>query len=182
MLKDVKPGKYVGKALDGVFNTSADGSNPRIEVRFEFSVGDKKEKIIHKMFLGDKTGKDGLTQTERAFNTLYGRLGLDENKPFIRLSDGSDYFDHTMLADKQVELVIEDQTDKDGKLSMDKDGHPYKRIAWVNELGGGQLTGMPVAKVLGNVDLKAAAAAARARMGSKKAAPAAAVAEEEIPY
>jgi hypothetical protein len=186
-LKDVKPGQYIAKAIDGVFNNNKEGTAPRIEVRFEFEHGPDnakvKDKIIKKMFLGEKPGKDGLTMTERAFNTLYGILGLDESKPFIRLTDGSDYFDEKMLANKQVQITIELQTDKHGAVVNDKNGDPYREVSWVNELGGGQLSGVSVQQVVGNIDLKAAAAAARARMGAKKppAAPAATFTDDTIP-
>lgn len=152
----MKPGKYRAKALEGTFTESEQKKTPMVAVRFELI--ETKETIWHMMYLTEKT-------KERTFDTLYGTLGMND-APLIQRDNG-EWFDQTHLADKEVELVLEEE-EYEGKKRI--------RVQWVNEIGGGmKFAGVPVTKVLGGMDLRAEAAAARARKGVSAS-------EDQIPF
>lgn len=150
-LKDVKPGKYRAKAVEGQFSTVGSKETPAVGVRFEFMNDSKLESIWHVMYLTNTELKDGSTVFQKTFEVLT-KLGFNDEKDV--LSDGK--FDQSYLSDKEMEIVI---------VLEEKDGKTYHSVQWVNELGGSRLSSVPIQKVLGNLNLKAEMAAARARLG-----------------
>ncbi len=164
--KDIQPGKYKAHALGGVWTQVGKNATPCVSVNFEFeSSPGVKEKIAHQMYLTQTVLKDGSTVMEKTMDTLIGTLGYNESKPLIQDSHGNPVFDYTFLADKEVEIVIELEPDQENPHKM------YPRVRWVNEPNQSRFVGFPVEKVLGNINLKSAAAAARARMGTAQPAP-----------
>lgn len=161
------PGKYKAKAVEGAFGKV--GKNETSAVGIKFLV-DGGEEIWHTMYLTNTKTSNGLTVFEHTMNTLVVTLGFNENKDLLKRTDGSVYFDKSFLADKEVSLTLEEET-YDGKTRV--------KIRWVNELGGGNMAGVSVQSVLGNISLKEAAMAARARMGTKTQAS---VHQEEAPF
>jgi hypothetical protein len=177
-MKDITAGKYVAKAMEGAFGKIGANATPCVGVRFEFERAPGiKENIWHVMYLTDKA-------IEYTMDTLAGTLGYNENKDLIKKPDGNMMFDRSFLTDKEVEIVIEMEPDHKDPNKI------YPRIKWVNELGGGsRFAGLSVTEVFGSINLKAAAAAARARKGQPKAAPVAdtrqaapQATEEDIPF
>lgn len=173
-LKDVQPGSYTARAVGGAWEKSAKKGTPGFTVGFEFDTPTGKERIRHTMYMSDTKLKDGSTVTERMMDTLFGTLGFDESRPPLQLPSGEPYFDETYFAKKEVSIVIEDEIDQADPMKV------YKKVKWINELGS-QMAGLTVSEALGNFDLKSHAAAARARMGVKRTAPAP-VQQDKIPF
>lgn len=154
-LKDVLPGTYRAKAVNGVWTNVGQKQTPAVGVTFEFSHDGKMETIQHVMYLTQTALQDGSTVSEKTFDTL-AVLGYNET---IALENGIITKAH--LADKEVEIVIDYEIDRNDPTKR------YTKVKWVNELGGSRLAGMPVQQVLGNMNLRSEMAAARARKGQK---------------
>lgn len=161
-LKDVKPGSYRAKAVQGAWGESPEKKTPLVGVQFEFQCEGRMETIWHTMYLTQTQLKDGSTVAQKTFETL-AKLGYDESKDLIKDEKGNPWFNKQHLADKEVEIVIEIEKGDDGKS--------YHKVRWVNELGGARVAGLPVAQVLGNMNLKSEMAAARARLGTSAPKP-----------
>ncbi len=151
----IKPGKYKAKATSGAWANVGEKGTPGVGVKFEFDCDGVKSHLWHVLYLTNTLLKDGSTVAEKTFEML-AKLGYDESIPLAQDAQGNPIFDGRHLADKEMEIVVENE---------EYEGKTRAKIKWVNELGGGQLAGLPVEKVLGNVNLKSAMAAARARMG-----------------
>jgi hypothetical protein len=160
-LEEIPNGNYNARAVGGMFDLIGPNKTPAVVIGFEFKVGELPQKIRHTMWLTVKQLEDGSTVAEKTFDTL-ARLGFDNVKPLLTLQDGRQWFDKTYLADKEVEIVIE---------QGEYNGQPQTRVKWVNEIGGAQLGGLPVHQVLPGVNVAAMMAAAKARMGVKKPPP-----------
>lgn len=160
-LKDIKPGKYKARAVEGAWSHVGPKETPAVGIHFEFMHESKMESIWHIMYLTQTALKDGSTVASKTFNTL-AMLGYDETQPLVNDEDGNPRFYSQHLADKEVEIVIEHEPNP-----KDPTKH-YTKVRWVNELGGNQMAGKSVQSVLGNTSLQAEMAAARARVGAKK--------------
>lgn|SRR5574343_1295156 len=165
-IKDVKPGNYRARAVGGQWVEAEGAKKAYVEVGFEFENDGKKEHINHKMYLSEST-------IEKTMDTLIVTLGYDESKTL--LEDGKmKWFDKTFLADKEVEIVLEHE---------EYEKKTYTKVKWVNELGGAKKAGSGIQQALGNANLKELAAAARARMGAKKAPASASTTDgEDVPF
>lgn len=152
-LKEVQPGKYRAKAVEGVWCKVGDKQTPAVSVRFEFENNGKKETIWHVMYLTTTMCGNDLTVAENTFNNL-ARLGYNETAPMVQRADGNPGMGPQHFADKEVELVIDIE-------------EKYHKVRYINELGGTQYAGMAPQQVLGNVDVRSAMAAARARLSVK---------------
>lgn len=163
-LPTIPPGKYVAKAKEGVWCKVGEKETPAVGVRFEFDIAEgKREEHWHIMYLTQTMCTNGLTVFENTMNNL-ATLGYDESKDLIKREDGNMGFDFRHLADKEVQLVIEHEADQKNPQKI------YARVRWINELSGARMTGISFQEVLGNKNLKAEMAAARARMGAPKPA------------
>lgn len=159
-LKDVQPGTYRARAMEGVWCKVGKNNTPAVGVRFKLA--ESKESIWHVLYMTQTMLQSGHTVMEKSMDTLVGILGYNEDKALAKDAQGNLGFDSSYLSDKEVNLVLENET---------FEGKTHLRVKWINELGGNRLVGIPVEQVLGNVNLKAAAAAARARMGAKAPMP-----------
>ena len=175
---DIKAGNYRAKAIGGVWTNVGAKGTPCVAVNFEFeSAPGSKSILTHRMFLTQTPLKDGSLVIEHTMDTLIGTLGYLEDKDLLKDSNGNLSFDQTFLSDKEVEIVVELEADQNDPKKM------YPRVRWVNELSGNRLAGLPIEKVLGNANLKALAAAARARMGISAPAPKSTKTDEmDIPF
>jgi hypothetical protein len=162
-LKDVEPGKYRARAVKGAWSKVGDKKTPAVGVLYQFErEPGQVEEIWHVMYLTTTMCGNGFTVQENTFNTLIGTLGYDESVDLYIDDNGNPFFGPAHLADKEVEIVIEMEADRNDPTKS------YHRVRWVNELGGSRLAGLSVDEVMGNTSIKAAAAAARARLGVKK--------------
>ncbi len=131
--KDIQPGKYRARALGGVWTNVGKNATPCVSVNFEFeSSPGVKEKISHQLFLTQTVLKDGGTVMEKTMDTLIGTLGYNEAKPLIKDFHGNPVFDHTFLADKEVEIVIELEADRDDPSSRGEAPPSQRREAGGN--------------------------------------------------
>lgn len=161
-LKDVKPGSYKAKAVGGGWGKIGEKQTPFVGVNFEFQPEPgRKEQINALLYLTNTELKNGQTVSQKTFETL-AKLGYNEDKPLTQDSQGNPVFTKDHLADKEMEIVIEIEPDQSTPPKM------YHRVKWINEIGGSQVAGLPVQQVLGNLNLKAEMAAARARLGAPK--------------
>ncbi len=161
-LKDVMPGVYRAKAVGGKWTTVGPKETSAVEIYFEFTAGVLKETISSVLYITQTPCPDGATLASKTFDKL-ALLGYNEDVPAV---DGA--FGPLNLANKEVDIVLNHETKKDGKK--------YLQVQYINEIGGSRLGAVAVEKVLGNMNLKAEMAAARARMGATKPATAAPVA------
>lgn len=151
---NIEPGRYIAKPIGGTWEQVGDNMTPAVKIKF--AIIPARQEITHTLWLSEKAH-------ERTFDTLINVLEYNENKDLLHEASGP-YFDHTFFPEgKEVELVIENR-DRKGKL--------YPEVKWVNVIGGSRMSaGMPIQQVIGGINIKAAAAAARARAGIKKPDP-----------
>ena len=157
-LKDVVAGTYRGKIIGGAWGKSKQKNTPLVDFIFEFKNGEARETIKYTIYLSDTIRRDGLTVREAAFNQL-AQFGYNDELPLAKDANGNPMFTADHVAAKEYDLVIEDEV---------VEGKTYKKVKYVNELGGQQMAGLDVKTVLGNVNLKQEMAAARARTSSLK--------------
>jgi hypothetical protein len=150
----IPAGKYVARAQEGVWCKVGQNSTPGVGVRFEFQLEGKQAEIWHVMYL---------TEAARpyTFEALV-KLGYDETHDLVA-KDGNLTFAKQHLADKEVEIVVEHE---------EYNGKSRAKVKYINEIGGGNLKGLTVQQVLGNVSLRSELAAARARLGAPRPATA----------
>lgn len=158
-LKDVQAGKYTAKAVEGAWGKSKEKGTPMVAVRFAFDNDGSQEHLWWTGYLTNTVCPSGKTVSENTFETL-ALLGYNDEKALVNDDNGNPCFtcpEH--LEDKEVSITVEVE---------DYNGKPQHKIKWINALGGSIIAGMPVAQVLGSLNLKAEMAAARARLGAPK--------------
>jgi hypothetical protein len=160
--QDIKPGKYLAKAIQGQISKSKEKGTPGVAILFEFLVNEQPEKLWWTGWLTTTLGKDGKTPLERTMEVL-AFAGYDESKGY--LADGSIPSAH-FLPGYEVEVTIEDEpyTNAQGETKSSM------KIKWVNRPGGGQFAALQageVQNVLAGVDLRKEMMVARQKLGLK---------------
>lgn len=140
----VTAGTYLAKAIGGKFGKAQTGTDG---ISVKFKLKDTDETIHWVGWLSPKA-------VERTMETL-AMLGFREDLDCVEGACTQEHF-----ADKEVELVIENEPSQDGTKT-------YAKVKWVNELGGNKFSGLASSSGMPK-DLKAQLAAARARLGKTK--------------
>lgn len=115
-------GNHVAKAVQAYLSETKE-HNEYVAVELA-RVDDPKQTIFWSGYLGDKPGRDLLTNTQRTMRTLR-LLGLE----------GDDISDLRGVTKNEVEVVVADE---------EFNGKQYRKCQFINELGGGAFRPRPI--------------------------------------